>query len=93
MGKNLMKMLPLTRNLRFPRAPKCKRGKLASVIFGALRIVKNRVILVFIIATLPAQLLKVLFTHLLTAFSRLILSVLTLKVSKYRAYLPHRQKI
>ena len=68
MGKNLMIMLPFTQYLRFLRAPKFTRGYWPRVIFGALRIVKNRVILVFIIATLPAKLLKILFTRFLTAF-------------------------
>ena len=35
---------------------------------SALRIVKNRVILVFIIANLPVDSLKILFTRFLTAF-------------------------
>ena len=52
-------MLPFTLYLHFLRAPKFTR-----LIFGALRIVKNRVILVFIIATLPVNLLKILFTLL-----------------------------
>ena len=60
MGNNLTIMLPFTQYLRFLRAPK--------VIFGALRIVLNRVIYVFIIATLPVNLLKILFTRFLTAF-------------------------
>ena len=38
------------------------------VIFGALRINKNCVILDFIIATLPVNLFKILFTHFLTTF-------------------------
>ena len=68
MGKNLMIMLPFTRYLRFLRAPKFTRGYWPRVIFGVLRIAKNRVILVFIIATLPVNLLQILFTRFLTAF-------------------------
>ena len=68
MGKNLMIMLPFTRYLRFLRALKFTRGYWPRVIFGVLRIAKNRVILVFIIATLPVNLLQILFTRFLTAF-------------------------
>lgn len=63
-----MIMLPFTQYLRFLRAPKFTRGNSPRVIFGALRIVKKRVILIFIIATLPVKLLKILFTLFLTAF-------------------------
>ena len=69
MGKNLMTMLPFTQYLRFLRAPKFTRGYWPRVIFGALRVVKNRVIIVFIIATLPVNLVKILFTRFLTAFN------------------------
>ena len=68
MGKNLMIMLPFTRYLRILRAPKFTCGKWPRVIFGALRIVKNRVILVFTITTLPVYWLKFLLTRFSTAF-------------------------
>ena len=42
-----MIMLPFTQYLRFLRAPKFTRGNCPRVISGALRIVKNRVILIF----------------------------------------------
>ena len=61
-------MQPFTLYSRFLRAQKFTRGKLPHVIFGALRIVKNRVVLVFTIATLTVNLLKILFTRFLTAF-------------------------
>ena len=47
MGNNLMIMLPFTQYLRSLRAPKFTRGNCPRVIYGALRIVKNRVILIF----------------------------------------------
>ena len=68
MGKNLMIMLPFTRYLRFLRTPKFPPGYWPRFVFGALRIDKNRVILVFIIATLPVYLVQILFTRFSTAF-------------------------
>ena len=60
-------MLSLTRYLRF---------LIDHVfIFGALKIVENRVSLVFIIANLPVNLLNILFTRFFTAFYTPLISV------------------
>ena len=68
MCKNLMIMLPLTGYIRFLRAPKLTSSNCTPGNYGALRIVKNCVILVFIIASLPTNLLKILYTRFLPTF-------------------------
>ena len=65
MGKSLVMMLPFTQYLRFLRAQTFTSGYWPGVIIGALRIVKNRVIVVFIIVTLPVNLLNSLSTRIL----------------------------
>ena len=59
-GKNLMIMLSFTRYLRFLNDH--------MFIFGALKIVENRVSLVFIVASLLVKLVNILFTRFITAF-------------------------
>ena len=63
-----MTMLPFAWYLRYLREIKFTCGELPRVIFNALRIVKNHVILIFTIAALPVNWLKILFTRFLTAF-------------------------
>ena len=59
-GKNLMIMLSFTRYLRFLNDH--------MFIFSALKIVENRVSLVFIVASLLVKLVNILFTRFITAF-------------------------